>query len=128
MRKETYLSLPLAVEVLAAKSGVDIILRQNIAETTQTTEAQYDENGNVTAEAAECTVYECEERQMHYSGTVTAEAVSENFVYWWERAGGSTEVEAADTAAEAAGEPSVLERIEAAEAAIMDLAEVIANG
>lgn len=126
MSRETYLSPPQPVEVFAAKDGgTDIILRQNIEEIVKPIEAQRDEDGNVIAEESWATVYECEERQMHHKGSVEAWQISENFTFWWELAGGSTDVEAADAAAEAAGEPTILERLEALEDAILELAEVI---
>lgn len=116
MRKESYLWKPQEVEIHAVKNGTDVILRRNITQTTR----QEDDT--------EETVWECEERQFRYKGTLTEETVSENFDYFWALAEGKTEEEAMDEAAEKAGEPTLKERLEILEGAFMELAEVIANG
>lgn len=100
----------------AVKNGTDVILRRNITQTTR------------QEEDTEETVWECEEQQFRYKGTLTEETVSGNFDYFWALAEGKTEEEAMDEAAEKAGEPTFKERLEILEGAFMELAEVIANG
>jgi hypothetical protein len=105
--------------VFAVKNGTDIILRKSIKKTTQ---EPMEEDGEPV------TVWECEEKQYRHKGSITKKEVTDQFDYFWALADGATEEEATDQAAEEAGEPTLLERVEAVEDAIMELAEVIING
>ena len=67
MRKESYLSQPSAVEVYPVFSGMDIILRKNI----ELVEKEEIQDGKKT----KYKVWECEETQFHYKGTVTQEEI-----------------------------------------------------
>ena len=116
VRKESYLQKPQEVEIHAVKNGTDVILRKNIIQAIR------------RDEDTEETVWECEERQLRYNNSLTRDAVSENFDYYWALSEGKTDEEATDEAALKAGEPTLKERVETLEGAFMELAEVIANG
>lgn len=116
MRKESYLQKPQEVEIHAVKNGTDVILRKNIIQAIR------------RDEDTEETVWECEERQLRYNNSLTRDAVSENFDYYWALSEGKTDEEATDEATLKAGEPTLKERLETLEGAFMELAEVIANG
>ncbi len=119
MNKECYSLQPPKIEVFPIHGGTDIILRKNIKKATK---EPMEEGGEST------TVYECDEVQIRHKGTVTKTEVNNNFEYWWTIGEGGTEEDAADKEAEAAGEPTIIERLEAVESAIIELAEVIVNG
>lgn len=95
MRRESYLWKPQELEVHAVKNGTDIILRRDITQTTR------------KEENVEETVWECEERQFRYNGTLTDEKVSKNFNYYWSLAEGRTEEESADESTKKVGEPKM---------------------
>lgn len=120
MKKETYLQQPPAVELHEVDTGTDIIMRKNIMQTERTD----DHDGEVT----KSTVWECEEVQYRYKGKVTKETVTEKFDYWWAIAEGKDEIAAADDQAKTDGEPTVIERLEALESGLTELAEVLCNG
>ena len=119
MSREFYLSPPPAVEVHPVLSGTDIILRKNIAETVQ---ELMEEGGEATA------VYACDEAQYRHKGNLTAGEVADSFDFWWEIASGSDDVEASDTVAAKAGQPTSMERLEALESALLELVEVVMGG
>lgn len=119
MRKECYVSQPPKVEVFQVHGGTDVILRKNIKKVVK---EPMEEGGEAT------TVYECDEVQFRHKETVTKTEVTNNFEYWWAIGEGSTEEEASDKVASEAGEPTILERLEAVESAIIELAEVMVNG
>lgn len=83
MRKESYLSQPSAVEVYPVFSGTDVILRKNI----ELVEKEEIQDGKKT----KYKVWECEEIQFHYKGTVTQEEIKSDFDYWFEK--GDTELD-----------------------------------
>jgi hypothetical protein len=97
--KESYLLKPPEVEVFRVHNGTDIILRRNIEEKKNEEE----------------TCWECEEKQIRCKGTVEKEDVENNFEHWWNLDKKETE-------------PTVADRLDAIEEAIMELAEVMANG
>lgn len=120
MNKECYLLQPLTVELHEVDTGTDIILRKNISQT----EREDEHNGEVIKSA----VWECEEVQYRYKGKVTEQDVTEKFDYWWEIAEGKDEIDATDEQAKKDGTPTVMERLEALESGIVELAEVLCNG
>ena len=72
--RERYLSKPLEIEVYPVKSGTDVILRKNIEEVTVK-----NEDGPGTYK-----VWDCDEVQFRYPGTITEEEISTDFEYWLE--------------------------------------------
>lgn len=78
MRKESYLSQPLAIEVYPVFSGTDIILRKeiNLVEREELQEGK----------KSKYKVWECEEVQFHYQGEVTQEEIESDSDYWFEKA------------------------------------------
>ena len=121
MSRESYASRPQEVEVFPLEKGTDIILRKNIEEVTKEPE----EGGKPY------TVWECDELQCRTTETVTISDVANNFDAWWTYAENykaeewSTETEA-DTPSDAG--VTFGDRLDAIEAAISELAEVISNG
>lgn len=120
MRRESYLLQPPKVEVYAVESGTDIILRQNIEEVEKT---DIQEEKEVSYK-----VWECDEVQFRYPGSVTAEEILEKFAYWFAIADGEEEIKAIDKDAVAKSEPTVIERLDALESGLAELAEVMCNG
>ena len=120
MRRESYLSQPQAVEVHAVKNGTDIILRKNI----EKVEKEYAQEE--TSSTYEC--WECDEAQYRYHGITTQEDVESRFDYWVAIAEGADEMEAIDEQAKADSEPTVMERLDALESGLAELAEVMCNG
>lgn len=120
MKKESYLEQPQAIELHEVDTGTDIILRRNIEQTEK--EDIHD------GETQKYTVWECEEVQYRYKGKVTADEVAQKLDYWWAIAEGMSEVEAIDDQAKKNNEPTVIERLEAIESGMAELAEVICNG
>ncbi len=114
MSRETYASRPQEVEVFPLEKGTDIILRKNIEEVTE------EEGGKPY------TVWECEELQCRTTETVTVVDVTNNFDAWWAYAE-SYKAQEAENEPTASG-VTVSERLDAMEAAIMEIAEVITNG
>ena len=78
MRRESYLSQPLAVEVYPVFSGTDVLLRKNI-ELVEKLEIQ-DEN------ESKYSMWECDEVQFRYQGEVTREEIESDFDYWFAKA------------------------------------------
>ena len=78
MRKESYLSQPLAVEIYPVFSGTDIILRKNI-ELIEKEEIQDGKKNKYK-------VWECDEVQFHYKGELTQEQIEADFDYWFAKA------------------------------------------
>lgn len=79
MRRESYLSQPPKVETYAVESGTDIILRKNIEEVEKT--EIYGGDKEISYK-----VWECNEVQLRYPGSVTAEEIENDFDYWFEKA------------------------------------------
>ena len=120
MRKESYLQQPPAVEVWPVNTGTDIILRRNMESVTRE-----ETNGEETTTSE---YWECEEIQCRYKGSLKKEDVESSFDYWWANAEGKTEIEASDEEAKKNSEPTIMERLEALEGGLAELAEVIING
>ena len=59
---------------------------------------------------------------------MTEQVVTEKFDYWWGIAEGKDEIDATDEQAKKDGTPTVMERLEALENGIVELAEVLCNG
>lgn len=78
MRKESYLSQPLAIEVYPVFSGTDIILRKEI----NLVEREELQGGK----KSKYKVWECEEVQFHYQGEVTQEEIESDSDYWFAKA------------------------------------------
>ena len=98
---EQYVKKPAAVQVFALNGATDIILRKDIA-----SEKITDEEGNKQ------TVWNCDERQIRVASAVTEE-----------------EVTAWDYQPPREAEPvTASDRLDALEAAVYDLAEVVYNG
>ncbi len=116
MSRESYASRPQEVEVFPLEKGTDIILRKNIEEVTKEPE----EGGKPY------TVWECEELQCRTAETVTVVDVANNFDAWWTYAE-SYKAQEEENEPTASG-VTVSERLDAMEAAIMEIAEVITNG
>lgn len=116
MRKESYLSQPLAVEVYNLNTGTDIILRRNM------------ELVEKEDQGTKYPSWECEEVQYRYKGTITKEEVESKFEYWWAIAEGKKEIDAIDDQAKENREPTVIERVEALESGLAELAEVMCGG
>lgn len=136
MRKESYLKQPLTVELHEVDTGTDIILRKDITQVEKEKEfneidsENHSKNNNSGEETATYTVWECEEVQHRYKGSdeITKESVTEKFDYWWGIAEGKDEIDATDEQAKKDGTPTVMERLEALENGIVELAEVLCNG
>lgn len=120
MRKESYLLKPQEVEVHAVKNGTDIILRKNIEKVKK------DDAQEETSSTYEC--WECDEAQYRYHGIAAQEDVESRFDYWLAIAEGADEMKAVDEQAKADGEPTVMERLDALESGLAELAEVMCNG
>lgn len=120
MRRESYLSKPPAVEVYPLIFGTDIILRKNIE--------QVEKEEIMEGETSRYTVWECDEAQYRHKGTVTQEEVEQKFDYWFAIADGKSEIDAIDDQAKKDGDPSVMERLDALESGLAEIAEVICNG
>lgn len=73
--KEIYSFRPEEVEVFRVGDDTDLILRKNIEKQQMT-----DDEGKAY------TVYACDERQVRYDGTLTAEEVQKDFDKWWDYA------------------------------------------
>lgn len=71
--RERYLSKLLEIEVYPVKSGTDVILRKNIEEVTVK-----NEDGPGTYK-----VWDCDEVQFRYPGTITPQEIEEDFETWW---------------------------------------------
>ena len=96
---EQYVKKPAAVQVFALNGATDIILRKDIA-----SEKITDEEGNKQ------TVWNCDERQIRVASTA-------DFDSWW------------DYQPPREAEPvTASDRLDALEAAVYDLAEVVYNG
>nr|DAH50116.1 MAG TPA: Intermediate conductance calcium-activated potassium channel-helix bundle, copper, MEMBRANE PROTEIN [Caudoviricetes sp.] len=115
MRRESYLSQPPAVEIHTVDSGTDIILRKNI----ELVEKEEEHDG----EPVTTTVWECDEVQCRYKGTVTEEEIKNRFDVWFSRANTKMIVEEMKDSS-----PTLEERIDALESGLADLAEVLCNG
>ena len=103
---EQRLKKPAAVQVFALNGATDIILRKDIA-----SEKITDEEGNKQ------TVWHCDERQIRVAFAVTEEEVTADFDSWW------------DYQPPREAEPvTASDRLDALEAAVYDLAEVVYNG
>lgn len=75
MTKEAYINEPQAVEIHRVGTSTDIILRQNI---TQVTKTQTDGDTEITY-----TVWECDEVQYRYPGTLSKDTIEADFDTWW---------------------------------------------
>ena len=120
MRRESYLLQPQEVEVYPVSSGTDIILRKNI-ELVEKEEIQ-------DKKERKYKIWQCDEVQYRYRGSVTKEEVENKIDYWLAIAEGKSEIEAMDEQGKSSGEPSVAERLEALENGLAELAEVMCNG
>ena len=120
MSRESYLLQPQTVETYEVTGGTDIILRKNI-EKIEKTEMHEEKE-------IKCTMWECDEVQYQYKGKITEKEVKEKFEYWFEIAEGKSEIEAIDKDADTKNEPGVIERLEALENGLAELAEVMCNG
>ena len=97
---------PAAVQVFALDGATDIILRRDIG-----FEKITDEDGNKQ------TVCNCEERQFRVASTIPEKEVTADFDAWW------------DYQPPREAEPvTASDRLDALEAAVYDLAEVVYNG
>ena len=122
MSRESYASRPQEVEVFPLEKGTDIILRKNIEEVTK----EPTEEGGKSY-----TVWECDELQCRTTETVTISDVANNFDAWWAYAENyKTEEANSDTEADTPSDAGVTfgDRLDAIEAAISELAEVMSNG
>ncbi len=117
MRKECYLVPPPLVETYKVKTGTDIILRRNV-EMVKKEDTQQ----------GEYTCYECEEVQYRYPGNLIQEDVENRFEYWWDIAEGKSEIEALDKEAVNENKPTITERLDVLEGALIEFAEVMCNG
>lgn len=86
MRRESYLSQPQQLEIYDVDGSTDIIMRKNIAETEK-------ENVLDGGKIQKYTVWECDEVQLKYNGTVSADEVEKNFDYWFAKADEAAEPE-----------------------------------
>ena len=120
MRKESYLQKPPAVEIWTVNTGTDLILRRNMKKVTRE-----ETNGDETTTSE---YWECEEVQHRHKGSIEKEDVESSFDYWWAIAEGKTEIEASDEESKKKAEPTIMERLEALESGLVELAEVITNG
>ncbi len=123
MSRESYALRPQAVETFTLDDGTDIILRKNIEKVTK---EPTEEGGKPY------TVWECDELQCRTTEAVSAEEVEAAFDTWWTYAENYKAEEADQNTAEentpAASGVTVADRLDAIEAAISEIAEVIANG
>ena len=122
MSRESYALRPATVETFALNDGTDIILRKNIEKVTK----QPEEEGGKPY-----TVWECDELQCRTTETVTVADVTSNFDAWWAYAENyKTEEANSDTEADTPSDAGVTfgDRLDAIEAAISELAEVMSNG
>ena len=123
MSRESYALRPATVETFALNDGTDIILRKNIEKVTK----QPEEEGGKPY-----TVWECDELQCRTKEEVTTAEVEADFDTWWVYAESyKAEEMNADTEKEnvpAESGVTVSDRLDAIEAAINEIAEVIANG
>ena len=71
--KETYCSIPKAVLTFPVGGKTDVILRKNIEKVTK--------QGNSEEETYD--VYECNEVQFRYDGSLTVKEVENDFDFWW---------------------------------------------
>ncbi len=123
MSRESYTLRPQEVEVFPVLKGTDIILRKGIEKVTK----------EPTEEGGEkYTVWECDELQCRTTEAVTADEVNTDFAAWWTYAE-NYKAEEADADEEEEDTPTtagvtVSDRLDAIEAAISEIAEVIANG
>ena len=69
--KEIYSSIPEEVSIFTIGEKTDVILRKNIEQVTKT-------EGDDSYQ-----VYECDEVQFRYNGTLTKKEVQSNFDKWW---------------------------------------------
>ena len=79
MRRESYLSQPQKVEAYAVGSETDVILRKDIEEVEKT--EIYADDKEISYK-----VWECNEVQLRYPGSVTTEEIANDFDYWFEKA------------------------------------------
>lgn len=86
MRRESYLLQPQQLEIYDVDGSTDIIMRKNIAETEK-------ENVLEGGKIQKYTVWECDEVQLKYNGTVSADEVEKNFDYWFAKADEAAEPE-----------------------------------
>lgn len=86
MRRESYLLQPQQLEIYDVDGSTDIIMRKNIAETEK-------ENVLEGGKIQKYTVWECDEVQLKYNGTVNADEVEKNFDYWFAKADEAAEPE-----------------------------------
>ena len=115
MRRDSYLSQPPAIETHVVDSGMDIILRKNI----ELVEKEEDHDG----ETVKTIVWECDEVQCRYKGTVTEEEIKNRFDVWFSLANTKMIVKEMND-----GSPTLEERVDALESGLADLAEVLCNG
>lgn len=120
MKRESYLSQPPAAEVYPVKNGTDIILRKNME--------QVEKEESQDGEKRTYTCWECDEVQYRHKGNVTKEEVESKFDYWFAIADGKSEIEAANDQLSSSNEPNIMERLEALENGLAELAEVFCNG
>ena len=120
MRREYYSLQPPRIELYSVFSGTDIILRKNI-EQVEKEELQ-------DGKEKKYTIWECEEIQYHYEGELKKEDVESRFNYWFAIAEGKKEIDAIDDQAKVDDKPSVVERLDALESGLAELAEVLCNG
>lgn len=114
MSREFYILKPTEVETFALDDGADVILRKNIEKVTK---QPVEEGGKPD------TVWECDEYQCRTKESVTVSDVVNNFDTWWTYAENYKKEEKVNDKEIAFGN-----RIDAIEAAIIELAEVISNG
>lgn len=122
MSRESYALRPATVETFALDDGTDIILRKNIEKVTK----QPEEEGGKPY-----TVWECDELQCRTKEEVTTAEVEADFDTWWVYAENyKAEEMNADTEADTPSDAGVTfgDRLDAIEAAISELAEVMSNG
>lgn len=77
--KQQYATQPEAVEVHRVGRSSDVILRKNIEEVTKADDET----------SPSYTVYECDEVQFRYPGTLQKEDVAADFDTWWDYPGKS---------------------------------------
>lgn len=123
MSRESYALRPHDVEVFPLAKGTDIILRKNVEKTTR----NHTEEGG-TPEV----VWGCDEVQCRTPELVTAAEVKAEFDAWWNYAENYKDEEAErseeDKSPSESDGVSVNDRLDAIEAAILEIAEVNANG
>lgn len=116
MKKESYLEKPPAIELYEVENGTDIIIRKNM-------ELVEKEDQDMKYQS-----WECEEVQYRYKGTVTQKDVEDKLEYWWAIAEGKNEIDAINDQAKENNEPTVVERLEALESGLAELADVMCGG